>query len=222
MVDGIPPAASWLARAGAWARRPQTAMAAVFLMTAASSALVLARKHRGSGASLSVHEQGVAVAAAPEGGAPAASGEADSEPKATALGDQGQPPLREPLPPPALRGGATRAAGSVEDALALQRKGDLEGAIEALRALADDGDPRARFLQGKAEKERYGCVKARETFARLGGDLHVGAVAYDARLEEGRCARHLGDEDGARRALMTLLDVPSHRERALAELAELD
>ena len=216
MVDGTRPAASWLARAGAWARRPQTAMGAVFLMTAASSALVLARKHRGSGASLSVHEQGVALSAAPEGApAPAAAG--DSSPKAAPPSDE-PPPAAAPSP----AGEARAGAATVEAARLSQRKGDIDLAIDALRALADDGDPRARFLQGKAEKERHGCAKARETFARLGGDLHVGAVAYDARLEEGRCARQLGDEDGARRALQTLLDVPSHRERALAELAELD
>lgn len=194
-------------------------MGAVFLMTAASSAIVLARKHRGSGASLSVHEQGVALAAAPD--APPSAPGAHAEPDVIAHESAPTPEARAngPAPP---RPGPAGLVGSVDEALALQRKGDVAAAISALRALADDGDPRARFLQGKAEKEHLGCSRARETFARLGLAANVGAVAYDARLEEGRCARQLGDDDGARRALQTLLDVPSHRERALAELAELD
>jgi TolA-binding protein len=190
-------------------------MGAVFLMTAASSAIVLARKHHGSGASLSVREQGVALAS-PERGEPApvfeparAGGFAPANEAAAARPAEAKP----------SRG---TDAASVEEALALQRKGDVAGAIAALRALADDGDARARFLQGKAEKEHAGCALARETFGRIAGDQRVGAVAFDARLEEGRCARLLGDEDGARRALQSLLDVPSHRERALAELAELE
>ena len=219
MVDVPPPAASWLARAGAWARRPQTAMGAVFLMTAASSAIVLARKHRGSGASLSVHEQGVALASAPEGPREGA----DAGGLGSEFIDKSAPPSEARAASPGdPRPAAAALAASVDEALALQRKGDVDAAIAALRALADEGDPRARFLQGKAEKEHYGCARARETFARLGLAANVGAVAYDARLEEGRCARQLGDDEGARRALQTLLDVPSHRERALAELAELD
>jgi TolA-binding protein len=194
-------------------------MGAVFLMTAASSAIVLARKHRGSGASLSVHEQGVALASASDA-PPATAAPATG---ASEFLDKGAAPTEPRVPGPAdPRPAPTAPPPSVDDALALQRKGDLEGAIAALRALAEGGDPRAGFLQGKAEKEHDGCARARETFARLGLATGGGAIAYDARLEEGRCARQLGDDDGARRALQTLLDVPSHRERALAELAELD
>jgi hypothetical protein len=205
MAEAPNPRPSWLARAGAWARRPQTAMGAVFLMTAASSALVLARKHHGSGASLSVHEQGAPLAVA-EGAAPIPeqSSGAGGEFVPTTLG---APPSR-----PGSPAAAPLAASSIEDALALQQKGHVDAAI----------DPRARYLQGRAERERHGCARARETFAKLAVDTSVGAVAFDARLEEGRCARQLGDEEGARRSLQTLLDVPSHRERALAELRELD
>lgn len=215
MAEAPNPRPSWLARAGAWARRPQTAMAAVFLMTAASSALVLARKHHGSGASLSVHEQGAPLAVA-EGAAPIPeqSSGAGGEFVPTNLG---APPTR-----PGSPAAAPLAASTIEDALALQQKGHVDAAIDAFRALADAGDPRARYLQGRAERERHGCARARETFAKLAVDTSVGAVGFDARLEEGRCARQLGDEEGARRSLQTLLDVPSHRERALAELRELD
>jgi hypothetical protein len=144
-------------------------------------------------------------------------------PEHKAIAHESAPNLEARANGPVLpRSGPSGLAGSVDEALALQRKGDVEAAIAALRSLADEGDPRARFLQGKAEKDHAGCGRARETFARLGLAANVGAVAFDARLEEGRCARQLGDEDGARRALQTLLDVPSHRERALAELAELD
>jgi TolA-binding protein len=209
------PSPSWLARAGAWARRPQTAMGAVFVMTAASSALVLARKHHGAGASLSVHEQGAPLAVATE---PEASPGAVAEPSAefvpTTTGTGSARPQTNPTIP--------SAASTIEEALALQQKGAIDPAIEAFRTLAEGGDPRARYLQGRAERERYGCARARETFAKLAVDSSVGAVAFDARLEEGRCARQLGDEEGARRALQTLLDVPSHRERALAEMRELD
>ena len=206
---------AWLARAGAWARRPQTAMGAIFLMTAASSALVLARKHRSAGASLSVREQGVPVAVEPPPNEAEARASIPPEP-ASARPAQDQ--VRPRSAPPTGHETAT----SVEGALALEQRGNREGAIAALRALGEAGDGRARFLQGKAEKELSGCARARETFARVGGDPTAGAVTFDARLEEGRCARLLGDADGARRALETLLDVPSHRERALTELRELD
>lgn len=215
MAEAPNPSPSWLARAGAWARRPQTAMGAVFLMTAASSALVLARKHHGSGASLSVHEQGAPLAVA-------AGADTPEEPGSDPSGEfaptpAGSAPSRAQANPslPAM-------AATIEDALVLQQKGQVDSAIDAFRTLADGGDPRARYLQGRAERERYGCVRARETFAKLAMDTSVGAVAFDARLEEGRCARQLGDDEAARRSLQTLLDVPSHRERALAELRELD
>jgi TolA-binding protein len=215
MAEAPNPSPSWLARAGSWARRPQTAMGAVFLMTAASSALVLARKHHGAGASLSVHEQGAPLAIAAEPEAPAAAGvpvAAEFAPSA-AGGVVAKAPMGAPsVPPPA----------TIEAALELQQNGRSDQAIDAFRALAEAGDPRARYLQGRAERERYGCARARDTFAKLAVDTSVGAIAFDARLEEGRCARQLGDEDGARRSLQTLLDVPSHRERALAELRELD
>lgn len=215
MTEGPPPSSSWVARAGSWARKPQTAMAAVFLMTAASSALVLARKHHGAGASLSVHEQGAPLAVAtdtpPE---PAPSAAESPRPESISLGvPQGKSAAGSPSPP---------AATTIDEALALQQNGQAEAAIEALRVLADGGDPRARYLQGRAERERYGCARARETFAKLAVDSSIGAISFDARLEDGRCARQMGDEEGARRALQTLLDVPSHRERALAELRELD
>jgi hypothetical protein len=215
MADGSIPQASLLARAGAWARRPQTAMGAVFLLTAASSLLVLARKHHGNGASLSVHEQGQPLAV-----------DAPSTPES--------PPAAAPAPAlfhdmasasPARRprtGEGAIGSASIEDALALQQKGNLDGALEILRSLGEGGDTRARFLQGKVEKERSGCARAREVFARLATDPQAGSLAFDARLEEGRCARQLDDDEGARRALQSLLDVPSHRERALAELRELD
>jgi TolA-binding protein len=190
-------------------------MGAVFLMTAASSALVLARRHHGAGASLSVHEQGAPLAVASEPAAlPVSDGETTPEFVAIVAGG------------PAGKATATAAppgqASTIEEALALQQKGHGEAAVEAFRALADAGDPRARYLQGRAERERFGCARARETFAKLAVDSSVGAVAFDARLEEGRCARQLGDEEGARRSLQTLLDVPSHRERAIAELRELE
>ena len=215
MADGSFPQTSWLARAGAWARRPQTAMGAVFLLTAASSLLVLARKHRSSGASLSVHEQGQALAV-----------EAAAAPQSAPSGTQPAPSFSDvSAAPPAQRVRAGESGGgptSIEDAPALQQKGSLDAAFEILRSLGDAGDPRARFLQGKVERERSGCARAREVFARLATDPQAGPLAFDARLEEGCCARQLDDEDGARRALQSLLDVPSHRERALAELRELD
>lgn len=216
MADGFLPRASWLARAGAWARRPQTAMSAVFLMTAASSVLVLARKHHGSGASLSVHEQGAPLAL-PNSPEPATT--------SSAVIPSSFPSPTDPSIAAAARSRRDVAAAgpaSIEDALAFQQNGNAEAALTIFRSLGDTGDARARFLQGKLEKDLSGCARAREIFTSLATDPQAGAIAFDARLEEGRCARKLDDDEGARRALQTLLDVPSHRERALAELRELD
>ena len=217
MVDASPPP-SWLARAGAWARRPQTAMAAVFVLSAASSVVVLARKHRGTSASFSVHERGAPsnATAVPEGNAVPS---APVEPETTAHAKNLDTP--SPVHPRAHLAVAEQA-NTIEMALDLEQKGHAHEAMAALRELGDKGDFRARFLLGKAEKLHLGCASARETFARLAREPQLGALAWDARLEEGRCARQLGDEDGARRALQTLIDVPSHRERAVSELRELD
>jgi hypothetical protein len=124
-----------VSRAGSWAMRPQTAMAALFLLMIGSSALLLRGKHA-SQSSVAVSDEGEPVPSATTAmvdhpaapGAPAAKAVAAAAPSPTALASSASGPAfaSAPPPPPGDLAGLAGLAGKGGD-MNLDRRGVASG-----------------------------------------------------------------------------------------------
>jgi hypothetical protein len=124
-----------VSRAGAWAMRPQTAMAAVFLLAIGSSFVLMQSRHSSPrAASLSVHDEG-----SPEPMAAASAAPFDPRAAAAAHGTEEQKrgaarttsPLDMPLASAlAMDDSEQQGAGKAEKDLAATRGGDFDGLLD--------------------------------------------------------------------------------------------
>jgi hypothetical protein len=108
-------AISW---AGSWAMRPQTAMAAVFILMVGSSVLFVRRRKVADNATVTVTAQGAPAASAP---APAPSDESASLDSKVAAAAHGAGPVAPPYAP------ATAASATPSDGLGGIAKADSKG-----------------------------------------------------------------------------------------------
>jgi hypothetical protein len=145
-------AARALSWAGSWAMRPQTAMAAVFLLMIGTSAFVIRSRHSSEhAAAVSVTEQGMPAGQS----APADDHESlDSKAAAAAHGPNQPTPVTAPPVVAAAPGGPVASAGG---------------------ALAFGGDPMAGTLDGlTAGKGRVGANAKEDNSGALGSALVAG------------------------------------------------
>ncbi len=197
-------AVSW---AGAWAMRPQTAMAAVFLLMIGSS-LAFLRTHRSSKSAESSNAVAVSDMGKPELSTPAAEpgGQADLPSAAAAPAVAAATPLPAPAVPMATsaaigsldeakddsspRGRAAAPASAAASALALNgydRDSKLapsksapmyHGTSTGGAAVSDPSDqPSAALHKGEAAATRAAATKPRQTTEKEGADLEQAANA---------------------------------------------
>ncbi len=188
-------AARAVSLAGMWAMRPQTAMAALFLVMIGTSVLLLrGRSSRApASAEMTVTEEGTP---APPPPAPSASVAAEHVP--------------EPKSTPSIALGS----GAAEVAVAAPRKPALPKNAPAARALASPATPVPTNRQENVTR----CAQLDEV-ARSAGSTPAG---WDALLQAAHCYAAIGDVTTARARYSALLGVESRRETARAELAKLD
>jgi hypothetical protein len=228
--------------AGRWAMRPQTAMAAVFLVMIGTSVLLLRGKASPApdSATVTVTEKGSPApeaSAAPEqtageqaaaasraavlaSAAPAAAAPVVAAPAAEMGGAAGRggPSRPASLPADAKRAGAEP---SFDAALQLYRSGRFDDATRAFDALAAS-DVGAELWAARSVREGKGCRAAVARFDRLAQHASGSAAGWDALLEGALCYRAVGDLGDARTRLTRLLQVGAYADRARAELDRLD
>jgi TolA-binding protein len=235
--------------AGSWAMRPQTAMAAVFLVMIGTSVLLLRGKSARAPASaeVTVTEQGTP---APAASAPFLA--APAEPKAKSLPPPVPPseakgafafaPAVKDVSPSAGAGGPPAAMRSYampqaaapapgreqapddlfDAALRSYRAGRFDEAARAFDALSP-GDPNAPDLwAARSVRDGKGCHAAVGRFDRTAQRYKQTPPGWDALLEGAQCYRTLGDFGTARARLSALLGIDSHKDRARAELDRID
>ncbi|MDB5218273.1 MAG: very large tegument protein [Myxococcaceae bacterium] len=164
-------AARALSWAGNWAMRPQTAMAAVFLLMIGTSAFVIRSRHSSErAASVSVTEQGEPAAAAP--GGPDEHDSLDSKAAAAAHGPNQPAPITAP---PA----ATVATGASQSPVA-----SAGGAL----ALGGPADPNANagFVDGLTAGKGRGNAKEDTTAFGSALSASAGDNKNDKDKEEGQ------------------------------------
>jgi hypothetical protein len=255
--------------AGSWAMRPQTAMAAVFLVMLGSAVLLLrGRSSRApANAEMIVTEKGTPAPAPtepPEPGAAAAAAPPTANlPAAEAKRANAAPPT--PVRPEARErefakqsafaakpdGTSPASPGrgqNLEEAIALKAApaGNAGAAAPpaafapapaaaAARAAstppaADDqasaastpSGLNAALTEARAQRDAQGCRAAVAHFDDVARRAAGSAPGWDALLESARCYRLLGDYPSARARLTTLLKVAQFKDRARAELNQLD
>jgi hypothetical protein len=120
------PAARALSWAGSWAMRPQTAMAAVFLLMIGTSAFVIRSRHSSErAAAVSITEQGEPAAPAP--GGPDEHDSLDSKAAAAAHGPNQPAPVTAPPVATVAAGGGSSPVASAGSALAFGGPADPNG-----------------------------------------------------------------------------------------------
>jgi hypothetical protein len=243
-----PSMAEVISVAGGWAMRPQTAMAAVFLVMIGTSLLLLRGKSGRApvSAEVTVTEQGTPAPAAPAPAVPPPTNQhtrlfaASTTPEAKAGG--GSPAKEGPAPPAVGLGNATAGLlraraeaapladvredqaddGRFNAALRSYRAGRYDDAARAFDSLAAS-DPNAPELwAARAIRDGKGCRAAVTRFDKTAQRYRQRPPGWDALLEGALCHRALGDFGTARARLNALLGVDSHKDRARAELERID
>ncbi|MDP9001673.1 MAG: hypothetical protein M3O46_16360 [Myxococcota bacterium] len=234
-----------LSMAGSWAMRPQTAMAAVFLVMIGTSVLLLRGKSPRAPASadVTVTEHGTPAPVAPiPNPAPqvettrlkptAPTVAAETRP-ATSIKDVVSPGAAGPTPgprayaeapPPSLlqSSDADQPDRLFNAALADYRAGRFSQAARAFDALAAT-DPNAPELwAARAIRDGNGCRAAVSRFDKTAKRYGQTPPGWDALLEGALCYRAMGELGTARARLNALLGVDSHKDRARAELERID
>jgi hypothetical protein len=157
-------AARALSWAGSWAMRPQTAMAAVFLLMIGTSAFVIRSRHSSEqAAAVSITEQGEPAAPAP--GGPDEHDSLDSKAAAAAHGPNQPAPVTAPPPATVAAGGGGSPVASAGSALAFGGPADPNG--NAASAGLVDG-----LTAGQG---RGGSGNAKEDTTALGSALSASA-----------------------------------------------
>lgn len=236
-----------LAAAASWAMRPQTAMAATFLLVVGSSvALLQTRKSGSEAAAVAVREEGqpapaaeappppeplaVATVAAPGAPRAATRGPADdrerraaAEPKKRAddaLALRESPDPRAPSPAPAAAP-AANAQGALGGAIATDHAEEGFGRAAGGGAAKSSVGPADLLAGARATRDASGCQAALPLFERVAQTSPGTRSAHDATLEAARCYRVLGQADRARDRYASLLGVGSHEAIARAELGSM-
>jgi hypothetical protein len=218
--------------------RPQTAMAAVFLVMIGTSMLLLRAKSARLASSevVTVTERGTPAPAVPAEPPPSSAPAFAAPPpplasvamsnlkrkdKAGSLGGVERAPSSE-------SSGATGAAkedstgpSSFATAMASYRAGRFEEARRGFDLTAGH-DPAAALWSARSVREAQGCAAAVGRFDRAARQGRQTPPGWDALLEGAQCYRQLGETSAARSRLTSLLGVDSHKDRARAELARLD
>ncbi len=230
--------------AGSWAMRPQTAMAAVFLVMIGTSVLLLRGKSARApfGDEVTVTEQGTPAPAAQEpapdpiplgrrtvAAAPPAVAPAEERAQSTFA----TPPKSAPPSAGVARGAADLAYEREERnevalderfnaALRSYRAGRFEEAARAFEALPST-DPNAPDLwAARSIRDGKGCRTAATRFDKTAARHRRSPAGWDALFEGGLCYRSLGELAAARSRFTALLDVDSHKDRARTELDQMD
>jgi anti-sigma factor RsiW len=214
--------------AGMWAMRPQTAMAALFLVMIATSLLLLRERssRTPTGSEMTVTEQGTpAPAIAPVASShkalvppPAGSDrtisakEADSAslPLGRAMTEDAQPQAAADAKP----------AMPFETAMEAYRAKRFDEAVRDFDALAAD-NAEAALWAARALREAHGCKASVNRFDQVASRPTAGQPRWVATLEAAACYKTLGDVAGARERLLRLVQMASFRDRALTELSSL-
>jgi TolA-binding protein len=236
--------------AGSWAMRPQTAMAAVFLVMIGTSVLLLRGKSARApvSAEVTVIEQGSPAPAAsvpavaapldpgsrrpwavpPPPEAKAAAGVApttrDGPTAAVGAGasQSGAGRARAESPPPAEARTEQPDGEQFDAALRSYRAGRYDEAARAFDALAPTNPNAPDLWAARAIRDGKGCRAAVPRFNKTAQRYKQTPPGWDALLEGALCYRALGDFGTARARLNALLGVDSHKDRARAELDRID
>jgi TolA-binding protein len=228
--------------AGSWAMRPQTAMAALFLVMIGTSVLLLRSKSARAPASaeVTVTEEGTP--------APATTASAQTEPAKSKpvppSASESRPSASQPTvskDPPSAAASALVPATHPYVELALPapdeapqpddlfdfavrnyRAGHYKEAMRAFDALSPS-DPNAPELwAARSIREGTGCRAAVGRFDKTAQRYKQTPPGWDALLEGALCYRSLGEFGTARARLSALLGVDSHKDRARAELDRIN
>jgi tetratricopeptide (TPR) repeat protein len=221
--------------------RPQTAMAAVFLVMIGTSVLLLRGKSTRAalGDGVTVTEQGTPAPAAPP-----ELMRTPHEPAMASAAPFAQPPAAEERPVAALqrsaKGASAPAGRGAADALAFNQERDdapderFHAALRSYRAGRFDdaarafeslpsSDPNAPDLwAARSVRDGKGCRAAVVRFDKAAAHHRRATAGSDALLEGALCYRALGDAAAARARLTPLLDADAYRDRARAELDQLE
>jgi TolA-binding protein len=226
--------------AGNWAMRPQTAMAALFLVMIATSVLLLRGKSSRAPASaeITVTEEGTPAPTTPAGAArsstlPAAPPDpsASTQPNPRDSDGRSGAPAAVPIVtrslddvdprPPAKPSGSGRdhPAGTTafDEALGAYQAGHFDEARRAFDALPST-NANAKLWAARSLREGRGCEASVSRFddvARVAPNTPAG---WNALVEGARCYESLGDTASARARLDKLAGIASFKDLARAEL----
>jgi TolA-binding protein len=124
-----------------------------------------------------------------------------------------------------VSGGAADSAEGLEpfeQALALFREGHYFEAQQLFDRLGRAGGRRAAeaaLYSAQALRNASGCAPALPRFERVRAKFPGSASAYEAAWRAGKCLQQMGDAESARQSYESLLQVPSHADRARTALA---
>jgi len=229
--------------AGNWAMRPQTAMAALFLVMIATSVLLLRGKSSRAPASaeITVTEEGTPAPTTPAGAAPHSSslpaGPPDPspslQPNARASDGRSGAPAAVPVVtrsldevdvrPPAKPSGSGRdrsATTAFDEALGAYQSGHFDEARRAFDALPST-HANARLWAARSLREGRGCEASVSRFDDVARNAPNTPVGWNALLEGARCYEVLGDTASARARLDKLTGIASFKDLARAELERI-
>jgi hypothetical protein len=216
---GAAPVKNHLARAvsaaGGWAMRPQSAMAAVFLVMLGASVLLLrGRSSRAPASSeMIVTEKGTPAPApspAPlpkkDDGLALAAPPAAARSVARSTAADGRPVTEADLPTP-----SARALPQMMRPRAFAKEAEVAEPSEAPAA-------NGALATARALRDSQGCRAAVSHFDEVAQRSAGSTTSWQALFDSATCYRALGDVPNARARLTTLLGVAQFRDRARAEL----
>jgi TolA-binding protein len=198
--------------AGSWAMRPQTAMAALFLVMIGTSVLLIRGKSSRAPASaeITVTEEGTPAPTNADFDSPAVASGAGANSERPSADDGAA------LGTPA-EDAAVAAAPAFEAALSAYQSGRFDEARRAFDALAST-NANAALWAARSLREAHGCGASVARFDEVAQGAPGTPPAWDALFEGARCRTLLGDVSSARTRLGKLLSVAAFADRARAEL----
>lgn len=191
--------------------RPQTAMAALFLVMIGTSVLLIRGKSSRAPASAEI--------TVTEEGTPAPTNADDSRAVATGAGaERDRPSAEDGAGLGTLAEDATLAAApAFEAALGVYQSGRFDDAHRAFEALAS-ASPNAALWAARSLREAHGCSASVSRFDEVARSAAGTPPAWEALFEGAHCQALLGDYSSARARLDKLLGVASFKDRARAEI----
>jgi TolA-binding protein len=225
-----------------YAMRPQLAMGTLLLLMIGSSLLFLRAKPGHHGA-IQVTERGVPeveaelvlpVAAAPSRGE-GPRGEGPGSEAAAAPLEEAKTPAD--LSPPAAPAAKVDVVGAVPsdpsagladafgEAVRAYRAGQYVEAQRLFERISRQPGPQAAesaLYAAQSTRNVSGCAAAIPRFERVRNRFPASGAANEAVWRAAKCAQKLGDIEGARRRLESLLELPSHAREARRALLDLE